>query len=622
MALRPSPAARMSAALPGRPGRWLLAVAVLLIVYGLALQGIGRESLWNDEAWTAWAVQPRDPRLTLERVRQDVHPPLYFLAMEGWTLVAGNSETALRLPSAWAVLIALVATYALGRRLFDHWTGLIALIVLGTASFTLYYAREARMYALLLALAALASWFYLRWRSRPSFPRALIYALSLAALLYTHYSAALLIASHLLHALVTLRKPRLGWRGLIPYGVAALLFAPWLPIMLAQIRANPSGPLAIPVPTNLATLAALVLILTSAHPGLTALPALLGAIRIFDRKHTSAVLLLVLWFIITPVALLTLNALVAPVYQVRYVIAILPAGALLVAVGLRSLRLMAVITPRLQTALIAALLGWLAYTQVAMFREFWSEKSPWQATMQRVAESRQPLDLIITDFAPISPAAYYDQRLHLRSGFALDLSWRLHSFGELRPLLDRFADAPSVWVALPINTAKTWHIAALLDQTRHIAYRDSLINMIFYRFDLGNSDDLAFQFGSALRVRRSPDAAQQFFVRPGDLLCVEIDLEPLQSLDGSLSAGLHLVDLTGNRSLAQHDAGLGTAEPGQPLAFDPCLTIPSDAPPGAYHLELAVYNWATLERLPVWEGADATGWGDVLMLAAVDVLDG
>lgn len=605
----------MSAAHPGRPSRWLLTVIGLLILYSLALQGIGRESLWNDEAWTAWAVQPRDPRVTLERVRQDVHPPLYFLALEGWTLVAGNSEAALRLPSAWAVLIGLAATYAVGRQLFDDWTGLIALVVLGTASFTLYYAREARMYALLLALAVLATCLYVRWRANPTRSRALIYALSLTALLYTHYAAALLIASHLLHALFTLRKPRL----VIPYAIAALLFAPWLPVMLAQIRSNPTGPLAIPVPTNLATLAALVLILTSAHPGLTALPALLGAVRVFSRQHASAVLLLLLWFLITPVALLILNALVAPVYQVRYVIAILPAGALLVAAGLRHLRLPR-LSLRLQAALIAILLGWLAYTQVALFREFWPEKSPWQATMQRVAAARQPLDLIITDFAPISPAAYYDQRLHVRSGFALDLSWRLHTLGELRPLLDRFANAPSIWVALPINTAKTWHIAALLDQTRHIAYRDSLVNMIFYRFDLGAGDNLVFHFGSALRVRRSPDAAQQFSVHPGDPLCVEIALETLAPLDGSLSAGLHLVDLTGNRSLAQHDAGLGTADAGQTLDFNPCLTIPADAPRGAYHLELAVYNWATLERLPVQEGDDATGWGDVLMLAAVDVL--
>jgi hypothetical protein len=612
----------MSAAHLGRLSRWLLAVAGLLVIYALALQGIGRESLWNDEAWTAWAVQPRDPRVTLERVRRDIHPPFYFLAMQGWTLAAGNSEAALRLPSAWAALVSVVATYALGRRLFDNWTGLAALLVLGTSSFTLYYAREARMYALLLALAALATVFYLCWRARPSTPHTLLYSLSLTALLYTHYAAALLIASHLLHALLTHRRPHLGWRGWIPYTVAALLFVPWLPTLLTQVRANPTGPLAIPIPTNVATLAALALILTSAHPGLTALPAMFGAILIFNRRHASTVLLLLLWFFLTPAALLVMNALVTPVYQVRYVIAILPAGALLVAAGLRHLPRLLHLRPRLQTAAIAALLGWLAYTQVAMFREFWAEKPPWQAALWRVAESRQPLDLIITDFAPISPAAYYNERLHIRNGFALDLSWRLHTFSELRPLLDRFADAPLIWIALPINTAKSWHIAALLDQTRRIAYRDSLANMIFYRFDLGEGDDLAFQFASILRVLRSPNAAQQFTVRPGDPLCIEIALETLAPLDGSLSAGLHLVDLTGSHSLAQYDAGLGTADAGQPLTFAPCLTIPADTPPGAYHLELAVYNWATLERLPIWEGSGPTAWGDMLVLAAVDVQEG
>jgi hypothetical protein len=82
---------------------------------------------------------------------------------------------------------------------------------------------------------------------------------------------------------------------------------------------------------------------------------------------------------------------------------------------------------------------------------------------------------------------------------------------------------------------------------------------------------------------------------------------------------LHLVDITGNLSIAQWDGPLAD------LIADgaPCLRIPADAPAGYYHLELSLYNWQTGGRLTVIEdgGGEPVGWGDVLRLAAVDVTE-
>ena len=80
----------------------------------------------------------------------------------------GESAFAIRLLSLFFGLIGSAATYAVGKRLFDRATGLIALAVLGASGFFIYYTREARMYTLLLALAALSTWVYLLWRDRPS----------------------------------------------------------------------------------------------------------------------------------------------------------------------------------------------------------------------------------------------------------------------------------------------------------------------------------------------------------------------------------------------------------------------------------------------------------------------
>lgn len=619
---------------------------ILLIIFFISLSDLRRESLWNDEAWTAWAVRSPYVRDTLERVQADVHPPLYFMLIDGWTQVMGESVFALRVPSALLGLLGLAATYAVGAALFDRPTGLIAVVLMGTAGLYVYYTREARMYTVLLSLSALSMLCYLRWRRRFTLWRGLAYALSMAALLYTHYAGALLIGTHLLHGVIVgladLRRGKSlhGFRQyilmLLPYALALVLFAPWLPTFLSQMRANPNGPLAIPVPTDWATVAGLVLILVGGNWWVYLAPFVLGSGIVVLWKKWRAALLLILWLLITPVALLALNAWFAPVYQVRYAIGMLPAGALLIAVGLRWLGRWertpsTPSTPRntllnnrvLQSAAVLVVLGYLAIGQLNIISELWPEKPPWEPTIRGMIDARTSLQPTITDFAPYSPAAYYDRQLHIRQGVSLDLSWRLHSPQEVSQRTAVFANEPSVWVALPVNTVKTWEILANLDATRHIGYRASLVNMIFYRFDEGDSDDLQFRFGDVVRFEDGPGAEQLFALQAGDSLDVNFGLKTLQALDGTFSAGLHLVDITGTQTVAQWDGGIGSAVANSDLNFAETLAIPTGTPPGHYHLELVVYNWGTLERLPVFEDSGETGlrWGDVLMLAAVDITE-
>ncbi len=612
----------------------LPAALALLAAFAIILTGLGRESLWNDEAWTAWAVRSPYVVETLARVRDDVHPPLYFLLLDGWTLAAGESVYALRLPSAWFALVGLAAVYAIGRRCFGGAGGLIALILLATASFFVYYAREARMYSLLLALSALATWVYILWRRQPTPRRALVYAALLAALLYTHYAGALVVAAQVIHLVLTpifslhfppVRRNRepVRWRELfhavLPYALALAAFAPWLPAALAQLRANPNGPLAVPVPTNAGTVAALLLLVTGGYGGLWLAVLLWGALR-FERHQREVVALLIFGLVLPPVALLALNAWVAPVYQVRYTITLLPAGALLAAYALRRLRLPGIGSrPAVTLQVLSAAV--LVYLQLAAYPALWPGKPNWEAALRQMIAVRLPLEPTMTDFAPYSPAAYYARQLPVRQGISLDLSWRLHSIGELRDLAAVFDNLPSVWVALPTNTAKTWHLAALLDAGRGAGYRASLVNMIFYRFDRERAGDLRFRFGDRLRVVSGTSAAAQFDTERGDDVCVTFILETLAPLDGLYSAGLHLVDLSGTQSIAQQDIGLGIHDTGETVRFTPCLTIPTGAAPGYYHLELAVYNWSTGERLPVMEigGGEGVAWGDVMRLAAVNV---
>jgi len=70
----------------------------LLTLFGLALRVVRLEfqPLWWDEGYTVWfATHPLGQMAAL--TAQDIHPPLYYALLRGWTLLLGTGPVALRL---------------------------------------------------------------------------------------------------------------------------------------------------------------------------------------------------------------------------------------------------------------------------------------------------------------------------------------------------------------------------------------------------------------------------------------------------------------------------------------------------------------------------------------------
>lgn len=272
---------------------WIRAL-LLLGAFVLLLAGIQQQSLWLDEARAADAVYdagrlPEGMRDTLrylrdsfqqtfERVRSDVHPPFYLLLLDAWTLLVGESELALRLPSALAGLIAVAGVAALARLWFSQRAGWFALILLVTSGFFLQYAQQARMVTLLLALATLMLLAYTHHERRPRRSSAVWLILTSTLALYTHYAALVLLVLLLIYTLIR-RRWRLAGLLLLP----ALLFVPWLPFALDQWRLGAVLPLA----SDPAMLAVLLL------PWSLLIARLLDAVRPPRFSQLVALLLLV-----------------------------------------------------------------------------------------------------------------------------------------------------------------------------------------------------------------------------------------------------------------------------------------------------------------------------------------
>jgi mannosyltransferase len=135
----------MVAAVTGSPGsvgisRRVFAAAVLLIVTLAAwwrFAGLANPGLWLDEIFGVMGIGPE-------------HGPLYYAVMRATTR-AQPDEFLTRLPFAVAGVLSVAGACAVGRAASGPWLAVATGAVVATSPIHLYYSREARPYAFLLA---------------------------------------------------------------------------------------------------------------------------------------------------------------------------------------------------------------------------------------------------------------------------------------------------------------------------------------------------------------------------------------------------------------------------------------------------------------------------------------
>ena len=194
-------------------------------------------ALWLDEALSVGIARRPVPEL-LEALRRDGSPPVYYLLLHAWTGVVGTGDTALRALSGVFSLAALPLAWSAGRRLGGPATARAVLVLLAVSPFAVRYATETRMYALVQLLVAAGALVLLRALERPSLARLAPVSLVAALLALTHYWALflLVVTAGLLLFLRLRRDDRAAGRALAAMAAGGVLFVPWLPTFLFQVR--------------------------------------------------------------------------------------------------------------------------------------------------------------------------------------------------------------------------------------------------------------------------------------------------------------------------------------------------------------------------------------------------
>ena len=134
----------------------LTLLALLLRVARLDFQ-----PLWWDEGYSVWfAHHPLAEMMRLTAL--DIHPPLYYALLSGWSKLFGLAPAALRLLSVTFGVLAVPVAYIVGKWLAGRRGGLVAALLLAINPFHVYYSQEIRMYGLMVLWSLLAIGFAAR----------------------------------------------------------------------------------------------------------------------------------------------------------------------------------------------------------------------------------------------------------------------------------------------------------------------------------------------------------------------------------------------------------------------------------------------------------------------------
>ncbi len=363
------------------------AIVAIAIACGAALRidHLGAAELTGDEA-ISWLAASAPSLGAMERIHVQMNRgklALHELLLHGWIAVFGQSEAALRSLSVVFGVASIALVYFATRELMlmddaegeaDRGTDARMVAALTTLIFALSllmirFAREARMYALALALVLPQVIFFLRACRRGGYANlagiVVFTALSIAA----NFTTALVFASEAVWLALISARPdtasttrRRAISNAAAIGAGFIILAPFWAhaALLAQgIRRGMLGWVAMPgrfEPIETFESASGTWVFAILAP-----LAIYGAVRA-SRSHRTAVEFALIWMWLPPVALLLGSYAIFPMLVTRYVIESFVPFYALAAVGIVALR-----RPLVQTVATVAV-AWLMLARVHNYR--------------------------------------------------------------------------------------------------------------------------------------------------------------------------------------------------------------------------------------------------------------
>ncbi len=585
----------------------LVLALVLLLAWMMFVVHLDYESMWSDE-WFSWMYAIQGPIALVRATAQDVHPPAYYLLLSAWVAVTGSQSLfVMRLTAAFPALLTVALSYRLAVDWFkSRWAGIGAAVFLGTCGIFVYYARELRMYALMVLLATL-SWCFLTRFLQGRSTSLLGYIACVGLMAYTYYFSAFALVSQIVivvwfyrHKLAALLKA---------YGVVLIAFLPWVPTLLDQMywerartghpEAAAIGKFGATVATNWNNIGIFINTYTAKQPAFVflLLALALGLSWGVSRRFRAQRWLIAaaMWLFVTAVLMFGLN-LYFPIYNQRYLLTIVPALALLAGVAVA----------RLSQRQVGGILVVIIAVSGVIFHAdaFLEPKTPHKDMLKTIAAEYRPGDRIWYNFSygglgsSITQEVAYHLKFDAPSLNSDEFIWDAPNDYADVTAVPRVWDVRPYWIPIPDKA-----LAPLTsDRVMSEEYNFGAYGVRLYEAPPSGTP---VQVGDLFTML--PDGVEKNQYRAGDTVIAETWWQTQTPPTLDYSSVLYL-RLTGSDAIIQQADGGLVADQLPTSQWLPDSTyrlsqtpieLPVDLAPGTYQVWIGVYYWQNPQRLPM-----------------------
>ena len=205
----------------------IVLTSILLLCFGLRVFNFSSASLWVDEAYTMMLAHQKTHDIVKTSVN-DINPPLYGIVVRKWAKHFGFTHVSLRFFSVICSILTGIILYRIGRKYFNYLTAVSAVLFYSFSNLQIYYAEEARGYALAGLLCAASTYYFLSFIRHKKTVTLVMLTLMNILILYTHYVAGFLfVAQAIIAVLFFYNKFRFLWKYLLSQLIALSAFLPW-----------------------------------------------------------------------------------------------------------------------------------------------------------------------------------------------------------------------------------------------------------------------------------------------------------------------------------------------------------------------------------------------------------
>ncbi len=626
---------------------WLVALlAIILLAFTLRMAQIGQLRMWGDEGFSVYSANRDLVSISFASQAVDPHPPLYYYLLHFYLPLAGFSELSIRYFSVFFGTATVALLFAIGKRMFAPRVGVLAAALAALAPFGVQYSQEVRMYALVMFLGALALWFFWRIancelgiadssssRLSPFATRHLLWLGFFVSMLLTQYSlyqsAFLFVAQGIFWLPFLKRHFSFVARWLAVSIGIVILFLPWLLTHSDSALTDVQGVAGNTAPMNLLTFLERGFAAIAVGPtipfsvaftpaALFAAVIALGLIIALATRTARVNDWLLVAFVVVPMASLYPIYFLAPLYRGRlFAVAFVPL-LLLLARGVM------LITSRARWAappIALLLVGVSAYSlnnYYFHYDRYSASVEDYIPAIQDIEQRAQPGDVVL--FHAYWQEGYFLSHYH---GAALTYG----ALDQRKDLVNAVSQPRNVWAivqALPVHGSESW----LAQNAFPLGEKDfGQMRVLAYRAGVpprGETFAAPVVFENGVRLLGYHLNAAPIESGRG-IVTLQLDWQAAQKIADDYTVSVRLTDATGETIWAQADSppSSGTQpttawQPGQTIIDHHALSVPVGTPPGAYAIQIVLYDPKTSRAANIV--APENRRGQSVMLGTVDAI--